>query len=540
MKKIISIILIFLLFANPLLALAADYYINCEDVGSSNLGTFSEPFKTRAAINAQISAAADGDDFWFAEGTTCNFSAKIDLDDINGVDSNNLTIFGCYDPIDSNVDDCDSGGLTRPIIDGSGMTVQNYVGLFDKTQKSTSTVQGYVRLQDLEIANSGGPGVYVEGPDPKLTTHAIEAGGSAEGVQFDIINCYIHDAKYAQIAIFWYRDGYIQNNITRGPPDYGDSTGNLTNLSLGGGNDNYECDDGDGAWDCMGASTGYLVSNNNISKCRECLTFGRYSTEHIAENNVIYDLRSGGVAIYINGAYNTTARYNLIYDDSNRGRSPGIWSNDEYEITTVHTNRGGHKIYGNLIAGMQSGVELTCTACSNGSNSWANYTNIKVYNNTLVDNDINIDLSSSAWSNQGTTSGHEIKNNISETNEAGTVHVDNASPTGVTWSNNHYDEDPGGTANDNAVIGDAALERTTSFYSLTLGAVTGQEFKLQDTGDADNAAVSITGYNNRIYTADFTASPPSLTTRDDSLDLDIGAWSLIGAAPKAIEGLNLY
>jgi hypothetical protein len=404
------------------------------------------------------------------------------------------------------------------------MADQNYIGMFDKTAKTVSSVQGYIRIQDLEIKDCGGAAIYVEGPDPRQTTHAIEAVGSAEGIQFDVINCVIHDNNYVAIGILWYRDGYIQNNDVYGPSDYGDSTNNESLVSLGGGTDTKECDDGDGEWDCMGASTGYTISNNKIHRGRELLVVGKHATEFIVEHNSFYDMRSGGVAIYMMGSYNNTIRYNLIYDDSNRGRSPGIWSADEHEVSTSQTNRGEHKIHNNLIAGTIAGIKINCNACSEPGNSWSNLTNIKLYNNTLVDNDTNI-LFATTWSDQGTTSGHQIKNNISETNEAGTTHTNDNTLTGVTWSHNNYDEDPGGDANDGAVVGDAALVRASSFYSMTLGSVDGTEFKIQASGVADNAGTSIAGYNNRISLSDFTI--PSVTLGDDSNDPDIGAWMIL-------------
>ena len=102
------------------------------------------------------------------------------------------------------------------------------------------------------------------------------------------------------------------------------------------------------------------------------------------------------------------------------------------------------------------------------SDTSCNTTNVLVYNNTLVDNDINIRIvrDDAGWT------GNEIKNNISWTITAGTVHANNYSPTGVTWSHNLFDDAVSGKAANKAVIGDPDLEKSSGWRSVSAVALT--------------------------------------------------------------------
>jgi hypothetical protein len=141
------------------------------------------------------------------------------------------------------------------------------------------------------------------------------------------------------------------------------------------------------------------------------------------------------------------------------------------------------------------------------------------YNNTFIDNDENIAVIDSGYS-KNNWSGNEIKNNLVYVSgycgSCVQVNSDAYSPNGVTYSHNLYNTDPCGTCNadDNAVIDDPEIDDSINFRDLTTGSVDGSEAALQEGSPAIDAGVTIASYDTAIASADFTASPPTVTTGD--------------------------
>ena len=144
-----------------------------------------------------------------------------------------------------------------------------------------------------------------------------------------------------------------------------------------------------------------------------------------------------------------------------------------------------------------------------------------IYNNTIVDStEYNIRIYDKG---KGGWSGNEIKNNISLTLTAGSNHVSGANTAGVTWSNNLFDENPGGNAATNAVIGDPKLLKTSGWRSIPPGTAIGKEWSIQPGSAAKNRGMKINGYMKRIYDCDFSAKPITGQNETDVVP-DIGAW----------------
>lgn len=523
-KRILYILL--LVFAIAGSGWGATYYAyptTCS-TGSGD-GSYGSPWTGMATINAYSFSA--GDDLYFENSTnlTLTSNACILTVDWSGVDSNNPAIIGCYDNGDSDVDDCTITPLVdggRPTFNGSANTYPSgYQGLIDIQNASVS----YVTVQDLKLEYSGRYGVGVKYSD-----------------NINVDNCYIYRSNkncilYASGGGDGVNTGTISENYCEnaGYPDY-DGSGAAIEISGG---------------DSAGSTTNILVTGNNVNNGKhEGIGAYKKATYVTIEKNVVRDMRS--FHIYLGESMYCTARYNLVYESTDKAHATftenevGIEINNE--SARAYTYSGNHEIYGNMVAGMTRGIVLACQIQEYDPPNNADFPCLKatkIYNNTLVDNDYNFYF----WA-ESTQDTAEIKNNVSfhTTSTGGQVHtagaVDGDSPDGVTASHNLYntidDAVPGGTMGTNAVTKTGAqdLHQTTTFFGQAGGSFEGDEFSFDVGGSGIDVGTSISSYNDRISAADYTATPITVTTSDDSSDPDIGAW-MYGEAEPSGDGSSL-
>jgi len=502
------------------------YYVNCEDSGSTNVGTYNNPFNSMSTINGY--SFSTGDDLYFKVNTTCTLASASDRLQVDwGGTSGNRAIIGCYD---GNGDfDCGTVELVdgnRPIIDGNGAYPNVNYGIVDVQDVSID----YITIQDLKLQNTGGTGkgagVYV---------------AFADNVNTD--NCWIYRTRscIAYAANWGVNDGVdtgiISNNMCayQGYPEYS-GVGAAIEITASAR---------------YGVTTNITVTGNHIHNgIYEGIGFYKGVTNCVAEYNIVRDMRS--FHLYFGQAKNCTFRYNLVYESSDQ--ASGSFTELEFALASDiesfqdYTYNGDNEIYGNLVAGMSIGVSMGCqiaTKCTGvgtpytqctGNNRAACHGNTKIYNNTFVDNLHTFRF----WGSDDAGDSMEIKNNISYTITGGAVHSDDYSPDGVTWSHNLFDDSVGGNAATNAIIGDPDLSKTSGWRSLSPG-LDGTEFDLEETSDAIDEAVSLGGvYDYRIIDTDFTASPITVTIssggipRDWSIK-DIGAWEYDTFSPVSPE-----
>ena len=374
-------------------------------------------------------------------------------------------------------------GNSRPKIDGGDTVPAN-----NETALVGSNSQSYITIKNLKVINSHGHGISMK-------------NGSYNTVE----NCYTYHTYRIGIGLSRMSHSTISNN-TVGDAYYWTTVGDgidVTALSLNG------------------TSRYNKVTRNIVFNCNEGIGIYKKNDYTTVEYNVLYDNYTYN--IYVDASKHTTIRYNMIYTSTSGdwdaiGRL-GIVVDNEHNRGYCYID--DQKIYGNLIASMKQGIFISNDYGYNVDTS-CNTTNVLVYNNTLVDNDINIRI---ACDDAGWT-GNEIKNNISWTITAGTVHTDKYNPTGFTWSHNLFDDAVSGKAANNAVIGDPALKKSSGWRSLKADSLDGTEFSLLSGSKAINAGISIPSYNNRIAASNYTADPITMTILTDGTP-DIGAWMRI-------------
>jgi hypothetical protein len=508
-----------------------NYYVDCSAFSGScgGSGTYADPW----TCTGEITGLSNGDDLWFANGTTCDRTGNVEM-------TSNITItwkgtattqpglseIGCYDNGDADVDDCSP--LTRPILDGedaipgSSCTYTTcYSGIFFSQVDGTE----YIKIKDLHIKSAGGYGISFDYKSP---------GDSFDYLYVD--NNYIEDSYRDAVFFDAVVNGEITNNTVVGNCKVQEPGGRRLGTSIQLSN----------LWQPI-TNNSLLVSGNEIDGagvCREGIGIYKGIQNAIIENNVVYDHQV--VQIYPSGSCDDCiVRNNLLYSsdptDSDKDGS-GIYYLWEDTAGTGNCNNyagteDNMQIYGNLIAAVNRGIWVSADTCDDAPHNLGPI-NAKVYNNTIVDtfqyNIILVKMSSS--------SGNLIKNNISEVITGDGVHVYDCDPPGWTWDTNLWygGSLPSGTpAGDdceiNEVNGDPKLNDPANWRALSNP--TGREFSLQSDSAAIDRALSIAGYNSRITWSDFTRSPPAVTV-EDVVDVpsaetpDIGAWEHIFNAGK--------
>lgn len=136
MRRVLLFIVALLLLCPS--AFAANYFIDMSDSGSSNNGTWAEPYNSVATLNGL--SPSNGDDFYFKEGSVNTFSADWQIN-FGGVDADNYSVIGCAES-DSDFD-CDG---TKPVIQMSTSSGDNPF--------NSNNDNDYLWFEYLEIQNA--------------------------------------------------------------------------------------------------------------------------------------------------------------------------------------------------------------------------------------------------------------------------------------------------------------------------------------------------------------------------------------------------
>ena len=504
--KRIFIYFLFLFFVS-INAFAVDHYADLSDSGSTNAGTFAEPFKTIAAINAHSFAA--GDDLYFKAATTHTMDERfnIDADWSGGVDADNPSYIGCYDGdgdfVCEGIDRAAKTGF--PVLDANSAmpTEGSYLGLIN----SAVDTADFIYVKDIEVKNSLEGGIRFDTPD-----------------NITIDGCYIHDCGKAGITYVSVDGGAIKNNIIVETGTDGTSVifEPMINVS--------------GNW--IDASCRNITISGNIlyqTSTNIGEGIGLYHTAGpniIVEKNVVYNVSR--YALYAgSGAYENIFRYNLVYwttdtDKANhRGISIGCESHACETADKIPNSSNvcceDIQVYGNLIAGANKGISLDATNTCSDLGYKVN--GALVYNNTIVESTVR----SFNFINPGT--GNIIKNNISWIQGAGDHVLAGNVPATVDfdynlWSSEPDDADAKG-ANDPSYAS-AELSRASNWLNLPAGEVTGAEFGPTSASPAIDGTAADLGTSLEFVlipgTLNYDDNPPTATAANaDSYTWPYGA-----------------
>jgi parallel beta-helix repeat protein len=356
----------------------------------------------------------------------------------------------------------------------------------------SQSMEGHVTFENLRINNSK----YIA-----LQTNYVD----------DVIvdNCFVYQAGASGIILARCNTGLVKNNtVIHASTIPGSGGAAITATGM----------------EEIGATTNVTIEYNNIRDSHEGIGIYRKANGNIVQYNTVYDCHT--YHIYVGSSKNNIVRYNLVYksyDGGTEGSTPGkdsgiVLNNEGWHTPECHI--GGNIIHNNLVAGFNKGINV-----SNEVNNCAHNDN-KIYNNTLADNNFNIwfKLNGMGKLSGMSYSGNEVKNNISYTATSGAVHSNIYTLEGITWAKNNFDEAVSGDAQSgNAQIYSPGLTEKSGWRSLKAGAVNGTEFSLQSNSRNIDNGLSIYGYNERIFSSNFSSDQIVVSTQTDHTP-SIGAW----------------
>ena len=455
-KRLLSIVIGFLLLSLPAVVLGAVHYVDCSDTGSTNQGTYAEPFKTIDAVNDH--AMSTGDDVYFKVGTSCTLDATDDKLNIDwdGSSSDRVIIGAYYGEAQFGLN-----GNARPRIIGTRGTIPAsiYSGIINKGSGT-----GYITVQDIQVEESKGRGISLSGSQmmPMVdncytlnTTYFgiyIQARGNSESDPFIIENNTVERSSYGRVG----GGGIVVDG------------NNTLNHSYYG-----------------------LIRKNTVFHGWEGINVVKRARNVIIEQNESYDQRSTG--LYIDAAQNNTIRYNQVYWTSDgRTNWSGYWGiaiNNEYERPYCYIS--DNKVYGNIVSGSTSMGILVKNEYSDRVDSSCDSDNTLVYNNTVVD----CDAYNYQFLHGDNETGCSVQNNISYIVDGGS-HV-NITGTNV-WNHDYnlYSSEPITAAKGAHDPSYAApgLNKTTGWQSMTAGSVPASNWALSSAASpAVNVGAALTG-----------------------------------------------
>jgi len=433
--KVFKLVLTFLLIAPPIFA-SENHYVDLDAITNGS-GTHASPWNSVVAVNSHVMTT--GDDVYFKVGTSEAVSAGVYLDVDWGGSVADQVIIGAYE---SDGDFTLEGDEARPIIDG------NDVGPSDVSNGliniSTTSLDGYITVRDLEVKQSVGIGIRFTGKvvnDPNFLTNML------------VQNCYVHHCGRQGIA--WAAVSYssILDNIVDYCPE-AIRTGASIEAQSGSATLPYET-----TKEILAA--GNIVTNGGS----EGINFHYNVVDSEISNNIICNAGQN-VGIYVESASRNVVRDNIVYFTPG-GKFPtnilnGIELNSE-AVSGYSRDVERNVVCGNIVVGCQEGITLN----DNAGAIYNDYNkNNAVYNNTIIDCNYNFAFYNT---NPGWT-GNLIKNNLSWTITSGMLPTNLYSPTGVTWGHNLFDDDMSGAAATNAIeLVDPGLTKTSGWRTITAG-----------------------------------------------------------------------
>lgn len=419
------------------------YYVDAElgddawsgTLPAPNAAATDGPWKTVGKVNGTSFEA--GDDVHFKVGTTLTprgdaHGLRIDW---SGSADNPVVVGAYYD--EGGTAMCGLGGHPRPVFDFEDWTYPTGEWASGISFNSAS----YVEIRDLHVLRASRSGIV-----------------GTNSAYITIGNNYIDASGGSGIALMRSHDSLIVDNTSE---KAGGQVAGCQGAIIAGGNDQ------------AGSAYDVVIRGNTVFHSR-CEGIGLYKTgQHlIVEHNVVYDCEN--VNIYLDAVKNCTVRYNLSFSTAEGMPGSGTprtsWGIstemeqqrcDQYPQTYPGDWNSGHAVYGNLIAGVRSGIRIASLCGSSVDN--------KYYNNTIVSSEHGFALPNAepgdGWS------GNEIRNNLLVTFVPTDSHSTRYDRVGVTWSNNLFyggdaDAVHGTDAASGAVFGDPLLSKTTGWKEI--------------------------------------------------------------------------
>lgn len=396
--RIYRILLYACLFAFSSAVHATTYYVRNDGDDSADGRSHDTAWATIDKVNAH--PFEPGDSVLFLEGDS--WTGKVLEVDWSGTDSEHVVI-GAYHVVDGQ----EQRGFEtqRPVIDGADKVPSQFGGLI--------TVSGdRVRIENLDVANSRGRGVEFRGSDRP-----------------EIVNLHVSGTFNSGIKTIESSDGLIENNYV---------------VSTGEGIHSGE--DWGGAIAALD-SPRTVIRRNKVSRVfGEGINVNHGSADCVIEENEVYAARSAG--IYVDSSPGVTVRRNIIagtsdskywrYKDTKTVGGGIVLNNERYHYESGSTLKPevqarDVKIYANLVAYTHQGIAFW------GQYAQTSFDNVKIYNNTLVDNDFQVDFG------EHPKQGSEFVNNILLSLSPGTKDVASTALAGMSARFNYFSQgDPGG------------------------------------------------------------------------------------------------
>ena len=453
-----------LFFAFTVNAFAATYYVKPDGNDKLEGRSDATAWKTIGKVNSY--SFATGDDVYFKCGGTWTGSQL--WVDWSG-NAGNRAVIGAYYMSGGS----ESVGVSgdKPIIDGNDAVPSrtSYQGLVQLSGIS------YVTVENLRIINS--------------ECYALNAEKSS----------YINAAKIETNNLFSAGIRYktVSNGVIKGC--------DITDT----GRQEWE-----GPMDWPGSIVTLYSSNIIIRKNKVHENYGegigiyRQSYGCLVEDNICYANKK--VQIYVNWSWNNTVRRNLCYGTSDTtfqrsswGPGLGIVINDEKWQSWPGAKN--NEIYNNVVAYCSKGIVLW------GPSDWA-LTGMNVYNNTVIDCDKNLEVSS-----RRSYVDSNIKNNIfwrisGDCDQASVP----SGHSGLTLDYNLWSSTPDTDAQGphDPPYATPMLNKTTGWRSMTGGDLNGSDFALRSASPAIDAGIPLGAEFDDIPECDKSVWPAQIVLMD--------------------------
>jgi parallel beta-helix repeat protein len=318
---------------------------------------------------------------------------------------------------------------TRPVIDGEDRVPSKFAGL-------VSVKGDHVQIENLTVRNSEGRGILFE--DARF--------GKVIGNR--IINAYKSGIKIVDGDNALVEDNYI-TDVGRAYPE---------DKAIWGG-----------AIAAVRSDAVVIRGNQVVEVYGEGINTNYDSRDTIIEDNYVFGAYA--VGIYSDASPSTTIRRNIVLGTTNRKfwRSDNavgggiVLNNENYHYKTyggsldLKVRSNNAKIYANLVAYTSQGIGFW-----GGPKKDTPYENVLVYNNTLVDNNIQL------VARERAKPGSEFVNNILLSISPGTKDFDRNNLRGMIARNNYFSQgEPGGDLSHNGnQFGTIRLKRQSGWRKI--------------------------------------------------------------------------
>ncbi len=410
-RRILFILILFL----PYHAFATDYYVNPAATGADDGTSNVDAWTTVGEVNSKV--FNDGDDVWFiCDALWAQQRLVIDWSGTGDADGSR-SIIGAYHMSGGVGTETHTVSGAKPIFDG-----ENSFPTANQQLIKLNNDEKWVTVQDFELVNSLGAGVQAGSGSSFLTVQRCKV-----------------DYTWQPNIMFYLADNCkaIENECSRGGRERTDDiggwpAGGIVFYKVTGGEalNNYVHEHWGEGINVQG--TGILVDNNRIADCMS-------------------------VHIYLDGAIDCTATYNLIYGTNETSFDhpsfPG-WHFSGITLATEPTGTTqstyGNKVHHNIIINCYDGVRFR-----QGHASYSVGVNY-IYQNSLYDNKYNLNVSNPPGDDLDVAI--EYINNHSYKNDAGSSVANISGPTLSNWVTNNNTWSEALTGNEETSFSDVTDE----------------------------------------------------------------------------------